>query len=67
MVGTTWRTTVLDHPVRDTTVRNNVSNIVGNAHPYRWVHGQESTVTAGNRALGQPVPICEGRRSPSTP
>jgi parallel beta-helix repeat protein len=64
VVGTTWRTMILDHPVRNTTVRNNVSNIVGNTHPYRWVHGQESTVSSGNRALGQPVPICEGEALP---
>ena len=66
IVGTPWRTTVLGRPVARTTVANNVSNIVGNDFPYRWVSGQVDTVDQGNIAngdAGRAVPRC---RTPST-
>jgi hypothetical protein len=58
------RTTALGHPVTDTVVTGNVSTIVGNPSPFRWVHGVSDITVTGNRALGQAVGICEGRELP---
>ena len=64
VVGTRVRTAELDRPVADTTLVDNVSEIVGNPNPFRWVHGFERLRVLGNRALGTPVGICEGDELP---
>lgn len=60
VVGTPYRTEVLDRPVSDPVLRDNVADIAGNDSPYRWVHGIESEQVDGNLALGREVGICEG-------
>ena len=60
IVGTPYRTDVLGLPVADTVLSDNVSTIVGNTDPYRWVHGTVGTTESGNSALGAPAALCEG-------
>lgn len=60
VIGTPVRTEVLGRPVTGTVLRGNVSDIVGNADPYRWIHGQAGTLEEGNLALGRPARLCEG-------
>lgn len=64
IMGTPYRTDVLDHPVTGTVVRGNTSSLPGNAFPYRSVHGQEGTTFEANTALGAPAPLCEGQPPP---
>jgi len=64
LIGTPDRTEVLGEPVRGTVLRGNVSEIAGNAFPYRWIHGAVETDAAANRAEGQPSPLCEGEPVP---
>lgn len=60
-VGTRKRTFApLFHPVERAAIRNNVSTIAGNPHPFRWIYGVEDLVAVGNVALGAPVGMCEG-------
>ena len=67
IVGTPLRTTVLGLPVTGTQLVDNVSTIVGNTHPYRWVTGHEGTVDSGNTALGAQVSLCQGNEPPRSP
>ena len=67
IIGTPLRTTVLGLPVTGTQLLDNVSTIVGNTHPYRWVTGHEATVDSGNTALGAPVALCQGVEPPRSP
>jgi parallel beta-helix repeat protein len=67
IVGTPLRTTVLGRPVTGTQLVDNVADIVGNDHPYRWVTGHDATVDRGNRANGAPVALCEGVEPPRSP
>lgn len=63
IIGTPYRTEVLDQPVARTVLRGN--EVTGaNASPYRWVHGQERTTVEGNTAAGDPVGMCEGEPPP---
>jgi len=64
IVGTPLRTTVLGLPVARTTLVGNVSSIVGNNDPYRWVSGHVDTIDTGNVANGAPVALCEGVEPP---
>lgn len=66
IIGTPYRTEVLDRPVTGTVLTGNTSTIAGNDSPYRWVHGQRSTTVSGNRALGDGVGICQGEPPPRT-
>jgi nitrous oxidase accessory protein NosD len=65
IVGTKYRTTNLAMPVDDTTITGNVSTIVGNLSPYRFVHAPTNLVASGNVAAGQGVGLCEGKEIPS--
>ena len=67
VVGTRVRTSVLGRPVTGATIVDNRAEIVGNRHPYRWVHGQVDTTFHGNTSLGQEVGLCEGRQLPYNP
>ncbi|HEY8543953.1 MAG TPA: right-handed parallel beta-helix repeat-containing protein, partial [Acidimicrobiales bacterium] len=67
IVGTPLRTTVLGRPVTGTQLVDNVADIVGNDHPYRWVTGHEGTVESGNVANGAPASLCEGVEPPRSP
>jgi hypothetical protein len=67
IIGTPERTEVLGQPVSGTVLRGNVSAIVGNASPYRWVHGHNETEVSWNWALGTPVGLCEGEPVPRQP
>jgi len=67
IIGTPERTEVLGQPVSGTVLRGNVSAIVGNASPYRWVHGHDETEVSWNWALGTPVGLCEGEPVPRQP
>jgi len=60
IVGTPWRTDVLQQPVSGTVLRDNSSSIAGNVSPYRWVHGEVGSTVEGNSALGSPVGWCQG-------
>ena len=64
VVGTPLRAQVLGQPVDATVVSGNVSTIVGNPHPYRWIHGPTHTSASDNTALGVPVSLCEGKPLP---
>jgi len=64
VIGTRVRTTALDRPVTGTVVSGNVSTIVGNPSPFRWVHGFRDLTVTGNRALGRTVGICAGQELP---
>jgi hypothetical protein len=64
LVGTPYRTSVLGRPVSGTELIGNVSEIVGNPNPYRWVEGETATTLSGNVAEGSPVGWC---RAPSLP
>jgi parallel beta-helix repeat protein len=64
IIGTPYRTEVLDRPVAGTVLRANSAAITGNDSPYRWVHGQARTVAEANRALGRPAALCEGEPPP---
>lgn len=67
IVGTPWRTSVLGRPVAGTVVRDNVSTIEGNPHPYRWVSDEAGSTVEGNVALGEPVGWCEAPEPPRGP
>jgi hypothetical protein len=58
VVGTPYRTRVLDHPVTDTVVTGNDATITGNASPYRWVAGVDGLRDARNTALGHAATFC---------
>ncbi|MBX3312983.1 MAG: right-handed parallel beta-helix repeat-containing protein [Actinobacteria bacterium] len=64
IVGTPYRSTILDHPVTGTVVADNVSDITGNPYPYRWVTEEADTTFTGNTALGQPVGWCQAPEPP---
>lgn len=67
IVGTPYRTTKLAHPVTDTVVHDNVSTIVGNRSPYRWVDGVQGLVARRNTALGVPSAFCSAPDLPRGP
>jgi parallel beta-helix repeat protein len=68
VVGTPHRTTYLGQPVADTIVVGNRSEIVGNASPYRWVHGTDGLVDIDNTAAGgMTASMCEGVALPRNP
>jgi parallel beta-helix repeat protein len=64
IIGTPYRTEVLDQPVVRTALVGNESAISGNDDPYRWVHGEDDTVVQANTSAGQPVGLCEGEPPP---
>ncbi|MEQ8842736.1 MAG: right-handed parallel beta-helix repeat-containing protein [Acidimicrobiales bacterium] len=64
IVGTEYRTDVLDEPVADTTITGNRIDIAGNASPIRWIHGFDGLTVDANTANGEPVGICEGVQPP---
>jgi hypothetical protein len=64
VIGTPHRTSVLGRPVANTTLRNNVATLAGNANPYRWIHGELGTVVEGNTAGGVPTGMCQGQPIP---
>jgi hypothetical protein len=53
--------------VTDTVVRGNVSGIVGNASPFRWVDGLGTLDARRNTALGVPSGFCEAPSVPRGP
>lgn len=67
LVGTPYRTAVLDRPVTGTRLIDNVSVIEGNPNPYRWVEGETDTTLTGNLALGSEVGWCEASSIPRGP
>jgi hypothetical protein len=67
IVGTPYRTSVLHHPVTNTIVRDNVSNITGNTSPYRWVDGVAGLDARGNTALGRRSGFCPAPDVPHGP
>jgi hypothetical protein len=67
IVGTPFRTSVLAHPVTSTIVRDNVSTIVGNASPYRWVDGVSALDARRNTALGVASAFCPAPDVPRGP
>ncbi len=60
LIGTPLRASVLGEPVTGTVVKDNVSDIVGNVDPYRWIDGTTGTVDENNTALGVPSTVCPG-------
>jgi hypothetical protein len=67
IVGTPYRTSVLGHPVTDTIVKDNVSAIVGNPSPYRWVDGVSNLDARRNTALDAPSAFCQAPDVPRGP
>jgi parallel beta-helix repeat protein len=63
IIGTPYRTEVLDRPVTGTVLRGNATT-GPNDSPYRWVHGHEDTVVEANTAAGSPAGLCEGEPPP---
>jgi hypothetical protein len=67
MVGTPYRTSMLDQPVTGTVVSGNQSTIP-NPSPYRWVDGQAgSTYKKNNDVSGTPTGWCQSKDLPRTP
>ena len=64
IVGTEFRTTVLDEPVARTSIVGNTIDIAGNESPIRWIHGYDGITVDDNTANGSPVGICEGLQPP---
>ncbi len=60
VIGTPWRTSALAHPVRNTIVTGNDAAITGNATPYGWIHGEETTTFTDNRSGGSPATLVPG-------
>ncbi len=60
IIGTPLRSSVLGEPVTGTVVTDNVSDIVENTDPYRWIDGTTDTVDERNTALGRPTSVCPG-------
>ena len=58
---------MLHHPVTNTIVRDNVSNITGNSSPYRWVDGVAGLDARGNTALGRRSAFCPAPDVPHGP
>jgi hypothetical protein len=48
-------------------VKDNVSTIVGNTSPYRWVDGVSSLDARRNAALGHPSAFCQAPDIPHGP
>ena len=67
VIGTPYRTSVLNRPVKNTVLIGNDSQIAGNHDPYRWVEGDTGTAVVNNRANGQVTGICEGKTLPRGP
>src|SRR5262249_19404429 len=67
IVGTRLRTSVLAHPVTGTSVEGNVSWLLGNPSPYRWVDGEAATRFARNTALGRTASFCQAPDLPHNP
>jgi hypothetical protein len=67
IVGTPYRTRALAHPVTDTIVKGNVSTVVGNASPYRWVDGVDALDARRNTALGALSAFCPAPDVPHGP
>lgn len=65
LVGTPFRNDVLGEPVTGTVLEGNVSDIVGNPDPYRWIDGASDTTGSGNMALGAPSSICPESSRPA--
>lgn len=64
IVGTPYRSSVLGRPVTGTVVQGNVSDIVDNVDPYRWIDGATDTIAVDNVALGRPATVCPGVEPP---
>jgi hypothetical protein len=67
VIGAPERTTVLGRPVRGTILAANRSTIRGNPNPYGCVEEEADPTVAGNRALGRPVGLCQGKTLPRGP
>jgi parallel beta-helix repeat protein len=67
VVGTPYRASALAEPVKDTEVARNVSTIVGNHSPYRWVDGVAALHDDHNVALGAASATCEAPDIPRGP
>jgi len=67
VVGTPYRTAVLGEPVSHTIVAHNVSTIMGNPSPYRWVDGVTALRDEHNLALGQMSAFCKAPDLPRGP
>ena len=60
IVGTEFRTTVLDHPCATPVVEDNHAAIAGNDDPYRWIHGYDGLRVHGNTSHGDPTASVRG-------
>jgi parallel beta-helix repeat protein len=65
VVGTPYRTSVLNQPVTGTVVSRNQSAIP-NPSPYRWVDGQTSSTYKNDDVSGTPVGWCQSKDLPRT-
>ncbi len=67
IVGTPYRTSVLQRPVSGTVLAGNRATITGNASPYRWVDGETGSTVVGNTANGTAVGWCRSNDLPRGP
>lgn len=67
VVGTPYRTQLLQRPVTGTVLAANRSTITGNASPYRWVDGESDSRVLGNVANGRAVGWCRSQDLPRGP
>ena len=67
LVGTKYRTTVLDRPVRDTVLTGNVATYAGNDTPFRWIWDHDATTETANTANGAPTLLAPGEQPPINP
>jgi parallel beta-helix repeat protein len=67
VVGTKYRTTVLDLPVQGTVLTDNIATLPQTPSPFRWIWEHTSTTEAGNTANGAPTSLVEGSQPPINP
>ncbi|MEJ7584488.1 MAG: right-handed parallel beta-helix repeat-containing protein [Acidimicrobiales bacterium] len=67
MIGTQYRTTHQQRPVRATRIVDNRVDIAGLAHPYLWIHGHEATEFRRNRSGATTASLERGTQPPRDP
>jgi parallel beta-helix repeat protein len=67
VVGTPYRTQLLQRPVAGTVLTGNRSTITGNPSPYRWVDGEQDSRVFANVANGRFVGWCRSQDLPRGP
>lgn len=62
LLGTKFRTNLLEAPVSDTVITKNISEILGSPSPFTWMHGHENTLFEDNKVGSREVALRQGRQ-----